>query len=87
MNNFYTILKSCLKINSVEYSLLVDNNINFGTSNVVTGIFKIKNRRHRPKNSIMQLSWRAILAKKKSILYRKLGILSCSIKILNEWNN
>ena len=52
------------KINSVEYSLLVDN-INFGTSNVVTGIFKIKNRqRHRPKNSIMQLSWRAILAKK-----------------------
>ena len=57
MNNY--------KINSVEYSLLVDNNINFGTSNVVTGIFKIKNRRHRPKNSIMQLSWRAILAKKK----------------------
>ena len=48
MNNY--------KINSVEYSLLVDNNINFGTSNVVTGIFKIKNRRHRPKNSIMQLS-------------------------------
>ena len=57
MNNY--------KINSVKYSLLVDNNINFGTSNVVTGIFKIKNRqRHRPKNSIMQLSWRAILAKK-----------------------
>ena len=43
------------KINSVEYSLLVDN-INFGTSNVMTGIFKFKNRqRHRPKNSIMQL--------------------------------
>ena len=52
------------KINSVEYSLLVDN-INFGTSNVVTGIFKFKNRqRHLSKNSIMQLWWRAILAKK-----------------------
>lgn len=53
------------KINSVEYSLLVDNNINFGTSNVVPGKFKFKNlQRHRPKNTIRQLSRRAVLAKK-----------------------